>query len=195
MAEIADDTTTKATLDTRDAEAGTFSGLLENIGDHDFVRVSLDAGVAYQFYLSLLETGSLTDGDAFLAIRDSQGNIVTTIDDGGVGTNAFLLFVAPSSGTYFLDISAAGDTVTGQYSLVSAVAAGSTNFFKTDGDDIVSTVSPGERTIGGKGADAIILATDGLDALGEQGNDTLTGNNSINELFGGLGNDIINGLG
>jgi Ca2+-binding RTX toxin-like protein len=195
MVDIPGDTTTQAVLDTNDAEAGTFSGQLEFAGDQDFIKVTLEQNVTYLFYVSFLDTGSLTDGNATLSIRDAAGNEQLTDNNGGSGLNAFLFFLAPSNGTFFLDIGESGDNNTGEYSLVSTINSGSTDIEQTDGNDIYTSTVADERILGGTGADTLTLSATGLDILGEQGNDILTGNTAPNKLFGGLGNDSMFGLG
>ncbi len=36
---------------------GSYSGRLETVGDHDWLRITLEAGFNYRFFLSLQETG------------------------------------------------------------------------------------------------------------------------------------------
>jgi Ca2+-binding RTX toxin-like protein len=65
--------------------------------------------------------------------------------------------------------------------------------FLTDASDTY-TGALGERIVGGKGADTINIGA-GNDALGEQGNDIITGNDDGNGISGGLGDDTIDGRG
>src|ERR1051325_10487207 len=103
MVDIAVNTTTTAILDP---QFGTFSGQLETAGDVDWIRVDLFASNTYLFYLSLLDTGSVTDGNSFLQVFDSAGNEVGSADDGGVGANSFLS-ITGLEGTYFIAVSSA----------------------------------------------------------------------------------------
>jgi len=168
---------------------GTYSGSLETAGDHDWIKVDLVQGAEVAIALSFLETGSETIGDAFLTIRNSQGNIVIVNDDGGVGNNAFLLFTASQTGTYYLDISE-HDGRTGAYGLVVESGAQSTQLL-TDNSDY-HPGSPNGAILGGKGSDFINLGS-ATSAYGEQGNDIIFGNSASNAISGGIGNDTLYG--
>ena len=87
MPDIPRNTKTNAVVDlnTGIQLAGSFSGRLEKVGDHDWVRVELVAGQTYDFYLSFLETGSLVSGDSTLSLRNAGGNVVAFNNDGGGG--------------------------------------------------------------------------------------------------------------
>src|SRR3990172_9296969 len=168
MPDIPANTSTKAVLDFL-----TFSGRLDFNGDHDWVAITLGPGT-HHFYLSFLETGSLTAGDSTLTLRDGFGTFVTSNDDDGVGFNSILTFAGPALPTlYFLDIGESGNNATGTYSIFSTNLP-ATEHQLTDGADTY-TGAPGERILGGKGIDAITLG-DAWDALGEQGDDAIFGN-------------------
>jgi len=170
---------------------GTYSGSLETAGDHDWIKLDLVQGAVYAIALSFLETGSETIGDAFLTIRNSQGNIVTVNDDGGVGNNAFLLFTPSQTGTYYLDISE-HDGRTGAYGLVVEGAVQTTQQLTDNSDDHPG--SPSGTILGGKGSDFINLGS-AESAYGEQGNDVIVGNGGANGISGGIGNDTLYGGG
>jgi Ca2+-binding RTX toxin-like protein len=171
----------------------SFSGTLETKGDHDWIKVNLFSGFTFDFYLSFLNTGSLTKGNSTLAIRDASGHLVPGMfdDDGGVGQNSFLSFAPVNSGTYFIDVGEHGNNNTGSYTLVALEQNGTTDKQLTDGADGYTGLA-GERILGGKGADSITIGA-GVDALGEQGNDTIVGNGVDNNISGGHGNDMIGG--
>src|SRR6476659_6079739 len=111
MVDIPGNTTSKAELDTQDATLGTFSGRFETFGDHDFIKVSLEGGEIYNFYLEELETGSFTIGNASVTIRDANGNATGFSASGG--GDPILRFPAPSTGTFFIDVSEHSNTHTG----------------------------------------------------------------------------------
>ena len=69
--------------------------------------------------------------------------------------------------------------------------AGTTNQELTDGNDIFTGLA-NEYILGGKGADTITIGG-GINAFGEQGNDIISGNASLNHISGGLGDDWIDG--
>lgn len=105
--------------------------------------------------------------------------------------NSFGAFTPPTTGTYYIDVSEAGDNDTGAYSVLMTTLNG-TDVFLTDAFDN-PTVGVGERVAGGAGSDFIIFNAGGFDALGEQGDDILFGNTNQNLLSGGLGNDFLSG--
>jgi Ca2+-binding RTX toxin-like protein len=192
MSDIPASTKTKAVLEG-DAALGSFSGRLEKAGDSDWIKVHLVAGTTYTFYLGFLVDGSATDGDSFLVLRRANGSIETVDDQSGVGDNSVLTFAAAKTGTYFLDVSAFGPVV-GDYSLASVASLifPATEKPLNDSDDIGYTGLSNERILCGKGNDIIDIGA-GLDALGEQGNDSITGNGFGNHIWGGIGGDTIDG--
>lgn len=174
---------------------GTFSGRLETAGDHDWVRVELDAGVNYLFSLCFLKAGSTILGDALLRLRGPNGSIVGQDNDGGTGQNSLLFFTPQTSGTYFIDIGAVGNKSKGEYSLFVKAGNASGNFPNlSDGDD-VATAFTGYRALGGKGNDQLTVGSGATDVvlLGEQGNDVLTGDADTDILSGGIGLDFLDG--
>ena len=70
--------------------------------------------MAGQFYTFDAVGGSLTD--PALALHNSAGTQLAFNNDGGVGLNAHIDFIAAASGTYFLDVGGFG-TNTGTYTL------------------------------------------------------------------------------
>ena len=107
----------------------TFDGRIGSNGDHDWVRVSLEAGQTYVF--TLYGRGGQTAGvdDPFLALRSSTGSVITSNDDvSAADQNYFseITYTATSTGVYYLDASAVGSE-TGAYTLATA-----TNIFTPD---------------------------------------------------------------
>src|SRR4029079_13338419 len=196
MADIPANTTSQAGFeDGGNASLGVLSGELEKIGDHDWIRASLLTNFTYGFFLSFLETGSLTNGAATLTLHDATGVVVATTDIGGVDGNEAISFHPSSSGIFFLDIGEAGDNSTGTYDLSARVAFGGEVIKNLpDNEDSVYTGLANERILGGKGADRIDIGA-GRDAFGEQGNDIIVGNALSNFITGGLGNDTLIGGG
>ncbi len=111
MPDIADNQSTTSVI-TVDGAAVTDQ--LEIKGDHDWVRVVLTAGQK----VSILVDG-LTLDDSFLRVRDSAGNELAFNDDISDGSvrDSRLVFTAPTSGTYYLDVGAFNDNYTGTYAL------------------------------------------------------------------------------
>ncbi|MHA6286994.1 M10 family metallopeptidase C-terminal domain-containing protein [Maricaulis sp. CAU 1757] len=94
---------------------GTYTGELEVVGDHDWIRVELVAGTAYT--ISLDGTGADALIDPFLRVMDASGTELTFNDDGGPGRNASLTFIPETSGVYYLSAAAWDDRYTGTYTL------------------------------------------------------------------------------
>ena len=193
MADIADNVRTTAVLETTlDGNTGTYSGLFESSGDHDWIRVTLQAGETYSIFLSDQVVGS-SDGDSFLTLRDEHGVELDSSDDAGLSDlNSFLAFTPTTTGTYYLDVSDFNSD-RGAYS-VFMTSSSATNVFLDDTDNVAISHA-GERIAGGAGNDTIVLDNGGFDAVGEQGNDVLSGNDAANILSGGLGNDLLLGHG
>lgn len=95
---------------------------IETAGDRDVVRVTLTAGQTYDFRLH--GVGVDAADDVAVTLRNSVGAAVGSNDDAGAATwgyasfsDPLLRFRAPTSGTYFIDVSAAG---AGDYVLTAA---------------------------------------------------------------------------
>ncbi|MGN6155000.1 MAG: M10 family metallopeptidase C-terminal domain-containing protein, partial [Sphingomicrobium sp.] len=97
------------------AVGGTLNGSLEIAGDHDWYAVTLTAG--QQVVLSLGGSGGSPVTDPFLYLHDSSGNLITSDDDGGPGHDSRIVYTAPRSGTYYIDVGAWNDQYTGTYTL------------------------------------------------------------------------------
>ena len=192
MTDIPANVTTTAVLEGGFTTLGSFSGQLEKPGDHDWIKVTLDAGRTYKFYASFLNTGSDTIGDSTLSLRDATGAELLSDDDGGVGVNSLLSYSITTTGTYFIDIGEFGNDNSGDYGLY--MDGGQTAFappvLLTDGNDILQDNG---TLVGGKGADTIHGGIEFCTLLGEQGNDILTGGLDTDNISGGLGHDTIDG--
>lgn len=112
--------TTDAPGNTRSPYALTagdeFRGTLD-IGGHDWVKVTLQAGATYSFGavgLGVLDSG-ITDPE--LVLRNASGVVLARDDDGGPGTSAGLTYTAAVTGTYFIDIHALSGAQNGLYGL------------------------------------------------------------------------------
>ena len=91
------------------------TGALEVVGDHDYFRVSLVAGVTYQMRLE----GAANNGvdDTFLTLRDHLGNVLVTNDDGGGNRNSLIVFTATRTGFHYLDAGAFENRGSGNYQI------------------------------------------------------------------------------
>ena len=110
-----------ATTTTDITIGGSVTSDLDVSGDRDWIRVELVAGQTYQF--SLDGTGASPLADPKLDLRDSDGNLLASNDDGGPGLNSLLTFTATTTGTYYLDAHAYS-TETGTYTLTASESSG-----------------------------------------------------------------------
>ncbi len=94
---------------------GSVTGSLETAGDRDWFRIELVAGQTIT--IALNGFGATPVSDVYLRLRDANGVLIAENDDGGPDYNSLLSFVAASSGTYFLDVGAYRDNLTGGYQL------------------------------------------------------------------------------
>lgn len=190
MTDVPANTTSKAALEGASdgffVEVASFSGTLETQGDHDWVRVELPQGFTYHFYLCELDRGSVINGGSILNLRDANG---TPIMGGtaAAGANVAITYTVPTAGTYFLEVYTPGGPVT-DYSLF-ATRVPATDVFLNDSANAYTGLG-GQRILGGKGDDTIDVGL-GVDALGEQGNDTLFGGDNFCRLVGGIGDDTL----
>ncbi|MCA0199370.1 MAG: pre-peptidase C-terminal domain-containing protein [Proteobacteria bacterium] len=118
-------------------------GNIETAGDSDWFRVTLTAGVTYQF--DMLGGSSLTD--PFLNLRNSSGVVVGSDDDSGDGLNARLVYTPTSSGVYFVDARSASASGTGFYGVL--VTQSSTSNPNPSDDYAGSTSTTGTIAVGG----------------------------------------------
>ncbi|MCV2888457.1 pre-peptidase C-terminal domain-containing protein [Ruegeria aquimaris] len=98
---------------------GSVTGEIEEGGDIDWFRVTLEAGHEYTIELRGNPTSDGTLGDPYLrGVFDADGNSIagTTNDDGGTGLNSLLTFTATTGGTFFIAAGAYGGS-TGTYTL------------------------------------------------------------------------------
>ncbi|AOL94083.1 M10 family metallopeptidase C-terminal domain-containing protein [Porphyrobacter sp. LM 6] len=115
------DTSTTATITVGGAAT---NGVLEETGDRDWYRVTLEAGRTYEFVTSAPASG---DFDTTLTLRNSSGNVLAFNDDSS-GTFSRIRFTPTTSGTYFIDVGAWIDQSTGNYRLSVTEAAPLTEF-------------------------------------------------------------------
>ena len=97
MVNVPTGVTTTATI-----KVGEFvdSGI-ESVGDHDWFRIELakDQKITVAVNIITLE-------DSYVYIRDASGAVLGENDDGGGGRGSRLVFSAPASGTYYIDVAA-----------------------------------------------------------------------------------------
>ncbi|MEQ1540597.1 MAG: pre-peptidase C-terminal domain-containing protein, partial [Sphingorhabdus sp.] len=108
-------TATTATL----AIGGAVNGTIEAAGDHDWFAVQLTEGQAYLFTTEAIVGGNL---DTVLYIRDASGNPLAFNDDTAGTQFSKIRFVAPTTGTYYVDLGVWGNQQPGSYRVAAAVA-------------------------------------------------------------------------
>jgi Ca2+-binding RTX toxin-like protein len=183
MVDIPNNATTTAVIEG-DATGGSFSGEFETLNDTDWIRVTLTAGVTYNFYAHALGPGS---GDSTIAVHNAAGTLLVQDDQSGVGDNSFVQYTAAASGVYYIEPGSYRGNP-GQYS-VFVTSLPDLNHQLTDGADTYTGLA-GEHILGGAGADVITLDAARV-AQGDQGDDTIIGGGLDSLISGGLGNDQV----
>jgi|GEM_PF-1213983 len=146
----------------------------------DWHRVTLTAGTAYQFDLmgSSRDGASHALGDGWLALRSSNGNLISADDDSGVGLNARIFFTPTVTGTYFLDVQESGSNAYGTYALLvnqvptsGALTLGNSRAGVVDfgGDSDLYSVSLAAGTTYGFAITGTTLTDPYLEVLGSDG--------------------------
>lgn len=89
----------------------TFNGTLDQSGDRDWVRITLDAG---SYDITLDGVGL---SDPYLRVYDSNGQQIDYDDDGGSGFNSALTLDVTATQTFYLSAGSWADRGTGTYQL------------------------------------------------------------------------------
>lgn len=164
------------------------NGELEQPFDEDWFAVNVIAVKNYQIDLKGSTLGFGTLPDPYLkGVYDSNGTLIsgTSNDDFSGLSDSRIIFLAPSTGTYYISAGAYQNAV-GTYSLSvdNYTPPPPVYQYGGDGDDVINGSSGSDVIDGGAGSDTL----DGGD-----GNDTLIGGANGDVLGGGLGNDFIDG--
>ena len=115
--DCAADTTTTCSVSL----GGSVTGDLESMSDGDHFSLSVTSGVTYQIDAEGSETSMGTLADPYLQLRDASGSVIDSNDDGGTGFNARIIWRASSTGTVYVVIYEADNTLTGTYTLTVSV--------------------------------------------------------------------------
>ena len=118
-APVADSIAGAATTNASLALGAPQNGVLDAAGDHDWYAVQLVAGQAYLF--TTTSTGGAGDVDTTLNLRNASGGLLAYNDD-SAGTYSQIRFVAPTSGTYYLDLGSYDNSQAGGYRVAAEVA-------------------------------------------------------------------------
>lgn len=101
---------------------GRIDGAIEVRNDHDWYRVTLEAGKTYTFSTAAATTGGAS-ADTTLTLRNGSGTQLATNDDSGGTLFSSITFTATSSGTYYIDVGAYSRS-TGNYSVALTSSGG-----------------------------------------------------------------------
>jgi len=170
----------------------------------DAFSTSLVAGQGYVLDLLGASSGGGTLADPLLRILDNAGAVLAENDDGGLGLDSHLQFVAPASGDFTVQVLGVGVTG-GSYRLQAGDLSGANlllsgrlrgSDMSVDGgsaNDTIAAVAGSNRLRGGDGADSIQGGT-GFDNInGNLGSDTVSGGAGNDWVLGGQGADVARG--
>jgi Ca2+-binding RTX toxin-like protein len=156
--DIASNNTTRGVIGVGQTINGTIDFAsdynISNVADSDWYGIDLVAGQSYIFKLDKAASGLALD--PFLTLYDSEGNYLSSNDNGAptyyyeAGGNAFLQFIASATDTYYLAARGAGSQMTGGYTLSA----------QTTNDIFDSTQTHTALTIGGSLESTLDTATD-----------------------------------
>lgn len=119
---IAGNTSTTERIDWSGANTFTVNSEINVLTDHDWFKVWLDNGITYNFRaLGASNGGTLADPQ--VSIRSATGILLAQDDNSGGGTDAKLVYSAPDSGWYYLDVGASGNASKGTYILKGSTLA------------------------------------------------------------------------
>jgi hypothetical protein len=88
---------------TLKADGVAVGGTIDTGTDTDLFSVRLMAGRTYLIEQRGAGSGAGTLNDPYLVLRDKQGEVLATDDDGGAGYDAALLFTPTTTAIYYLD--------------------------------------------------------------------------------------------
>ena len=174
------------------AVGGSATGVLQQAGDHDLFAVQLQAGATYSISELGHQSGAGTLADPFLQIHDAAGNVLASNDDIVSGTNpdSRLTFVAPTSGTYYVDAGSFVDGYTGSYKVtVTQTAVGA-----APSGEVLVGAAGGDTLQAGTGNDTVTGGANGANYLrGNEGDDSISGGAQFDDINGNMGNDTLHG--
>ena len=164
---------------------GSAAGYLESSGDHDWFRLGSAHGITYTLTLHGSSAGAEMLHDPYLRFYDSAGHFITFNDDSGGSLNSRLVVTPGSTGTYYVDAAAYGNSYTGAYTLRAVVDGGTSAadlLNGTDGSDTIAGLA-GTDTIAGLGGNDFLY--------GNQDNDSVDAGSGENTIWAGQGDDLV----
>ena len=165
--------------------AVALSSTVETRGDADDFGVSLTGGQTYVFDLLGISSAAGTLADPKLSLLDGAA-ILAADDDSGLGLDGRLVFTAPRTGDFTLQVSGVG-AAAGTYRLQAREAGG---------PDLLLTgrIRGSDQTVAGSAAADTLAAEAGANSLaGMAGADVLTGGSGADSLNGNAGEDVVRG--
>ena len=151
--DLPDDTTTSGRVEV----GGSVTGNIFPSSDEDMFAVELESGTRYQIDLEGEPTARGTQSDPLLQIRNADGTVLASDDDGGVGVNARVIFTPTGDATYYLYVDTP-DGSPGTYTL-SVILLGANGASEAD-TDFPTTTTTGEVDVGGSVTGNIASSTD-----------------------------------
>jgi Ca2+-binding RTX toxin-like protein/subtilisin-like proprotein convertase family protein len=142
------------------------TGSLLTQNDTDWFKVTLEAGKGYVLRLQGATSGNGTLVDPVLEIRNADGTLIQTLDNGLMLNEPAGLFTPVLSGTYYLVARAAdGDSDTGSYKLTVRAPDdhGNTRASATSvrlGDETLGAIQWNDGEFGARAINSVGLATD-----------------------------------
>ncbi len=94
------------------------SSAIDTLGDHDWFKVTLNAGQTYIFNVD----ASAAFTDSYISVRNSFGTELAFNDDivSGINRSSQVVFTPVTSGVFFLDVSGFNESYLGNYTLRAA---------------------------------------------------------------------------
>ncbi len=101
------------------ASSGSATGTLEAAGDRQWFRVVLIGGTSYTIGETGFTGGGGTLADPYLRLHDASGNLLASNDDivDGTDPDSRIVFVAPSTGTYYVEAGSFLDGYAGTFTV------------------------------------------------------------------------------
>jgi Ca2+-binding RTX toxin-like protein len=156
------------------------------VGGADRFAAALVAGGTYVVDLLGVSSGSGSLADPSLRVLDASGAVVAQDDDGGLGLDSHLQFVAPTTGDYAIEVAGVGVSG-GTYRLQAGDSSGSNLLLSglLRGSDVT--------VLGGPANDTIAAEARGNYLRGGDGNDSIAGGSAFDDINGNMGNDSLHG--
>lgn len=178
--------------------------ILDFVGDSDWYSTTLTAGKVY----GIIMAGDSNPFDAYLYLRDINGNVIAFNDDldyytpsvGDDPLNSTILYKPSTTSTFYIEADSYLQQSTGNYTLsIEEIPAGdsrmgtsgpdfirmeSSNAYK---DDVVVGFAGDDDIHGFRGADTISGGLGNDLIRGGNGRDMLTGGDNADYMYGGFG--------